>query len=49
MKRDYGESLKGQHLAFPHWYCANVWKYEDDPRSQPFDQHLFANRVFRTK
>ena len=40
MKRDYGESLKGQHLAFPHWYCQNVWKYEDDPKSQTFDQHL---------
>ena len=40
MKRNYGESLKGQHLSLSHWYCANVWKYEDDPRSQPFDQHL---------
>ena len=40
MKRDYGESLKGQHLSLPHWYCANVWKYEDDPKAQPFDQHL---------
>ena len=40
MKRDYGETLKGQHLMFPHWYCQNVWKYEDDPKTQPFDQHL---------
>ena len=40
MKRDYGESLKGQDLAFRHWYCRNVWKYADNPRSQPFDQHL---------
>lgn len=40
MKRDYGETLKGQHLAVPHWYCQNVWKYEDDPKSSPFDQHL---------
>lgn len=40
MKRDYGESLKGQHFSLPHWYCRNVWKYEDDPKSQPFDQHM---------
>ena len=40
MKRDYGETLKGQRLSVPHWYCRNVWKYKDAPRSQPFDQHL---------
>lgn len=40
MKRNYGETLKGQHLSVSHWYCRNVWKYEDDPKSQPFDQHL---------
>lgn len=40
MKRDYGESLKGQRLSVPHWYCRNVWKHAENPRSQPFDQHL---------
>lgn len=40
LKRDYGETAKAQHLMFPHWYCSAYWKYEDDPRSQPFDQHL---------
>jgi hypothetical protein len=40
MKRDYGETLKGQRYCLPHWYCKNVWKYMDDPRSQPFDQHM---------
>lgn len=42
MKRDYGESLKTQIHAFRHWYCPNVWKYTDDPRSMPFDQHLLV-------
>ena len=42
MKRDYGESLKGQRLSLAHWYCRNVWKYMDDPKSQPFDQHLLV-------
>ena len=45
MKRDYGESVKFQHLAFAHWYCQAIWKYEDDPKSQPFDQHLLLTCV----
>ena len=40
MKRDYGETLKGQRLSVPHWYCRNVWKYAENPKYQPFDQHL---------
>ena len=40
MKRDYGETLKGQRLGLAHWYCKAVWKYADDPKSQPFDQHM---------
>ena len=40
MKRNYGETLAGQRLALAHWYCAGVWKYKDDPKSQPFDQHM---------
>ncbi|MCQ2392412.1 MAG: DUF1080 domain-containing protein [Kiritimatiellae bacterium] len=42
MKRDYGENLKTQELAFPHWYCSAVWKYRDDTRKMPFDMHLLA-------
>jgi hypothetical protein len=40
MKRNYGETLAGQRYSLPHWYCTAVWKYKDDPKSQPFDQHL---------
>ena len=40
MKRNFGESLAGQRLSLAHWYCKGVWKYMDDPKSQPFDQHL---------
>ena len=40
MKRDYGETAKGQRYSLPHWYCRAYWKYMDDPKSQPFDQHL---------
>lgn len=40
MKRNYGESLKGQHLALAHWYCSKIWDYEDNPQAMPFDQHL---------
>lgn len=40
MKRNFGESLAGQRLSLAHWYCKGVWKYMDDPKTQPFDQHL---------
>ena len=40
LKRDFGENARMQHLLFPHWYCDAYWKWEDDPRRQPFDQHL---------
>ena len=40
MKRDYGETLRGQRLSLPHWYCRNVWRHVESPREQPFDQHL---------
>ena len=40
MKRNYGETLEGQRIDFPHWYCSAVWKYAGDPTKQPFDQHL---------
>ena len=45
MKRDYGETLKGQRLSVPHWYCRNVWKYAENPKAQPFDQHLLLSCV----
>ena len=45
LKRDYGESAKVMHLMFPHWFCSAYWKYEDDPKSQPFDQHLLLSCV----
>ena len=40
MKRNYGETAKGQRYSLPHWYCRAYWKYMDDPKTQPFDQHL---------
>ena len=40
LKRDYGECGRTQYWAFPHWYCEGYWKWRDDPKRQPFDQHL---------
>ena len=45
LKRNYGASLKGQRLSAPHWYCRAVWKYAENPRQQPFDQHLLLSCV----
>jgi hypothetical protein len=45
LKRNYGATLKGQRLSAPHWYCRAVWKYADNPRQMPFDQHWLLSCV----
>ncbi len=38
-KRNFGEDIKTINKAFPHWFCANFKKYNDNEASIPFDQH----------
>lgn len=44
-KRNYGENLTTEKRSFPHWYCNNYWKYEPDPQTMPFDQHLLLASI----
>ncbi len=45
-KRDFGENVATQMVAFPHWYCKAYKKYETNPAELlTFDQHLLVATI----